>query len=145
MLLIGISLIIIEQFKRIKPEKILMAAIYFIIVYELYIFKNSVAGIFILGPIMIYLFYEALELFDRRIISQITYIIVGLLLKNGSVSTLTYIVFHWIVVRLGLLYFVFLPLFDNHIAFIVISTIGFMIFLYNIAGLIGIIDVQTEE
>ena len=145
MIWIGILLIVIEQFKRLKPEKIFMAAIYFIVVYELYTFKNSVASIFVLGPIMIYLFYEVLEIFDRKVVSKITYIIVGAILKNESVSTLAYIFLHWIVVRLGLLYFLFLPMLDSTIPFIITSIVGLFIFLYNIAGFLGIIDVETEE
>ena len=145
MLIIGIFLIILEQMKRINPLKILFASLYFIVIYEIYTFENTVANISILGPIMIYLFYEALELFDRKLISKVTFIIVGAILKNESASTLTYIVFHWVIIRFGLLYLLFLPLLDASAAFIATSTLGLFIFIYNLLVFFGVIQAEMEQ
>jgi uncharacterized membrane protein len=131
--------------KRINPLKILFASLYFIVIYEFYTFKNTVANISILGPIMIYLFYEALELFDRKLISKVTFIIVGAILKNESASTLTYIVFHWVIIRFGLLYLLFLPLLDDSAAFIATSTLGLFVFIYNSLAFFGVIQAEMEQ
>ena len=126
-LIIGIVSIIIQQIKRGDLVKIVSSVIYFVIIYELYIFKNPISSISFLGPIMIYFFYEALEIFDRLFLSWVTYSLVGILLYKTDANKDTYSIFHWLIVRFFLLYIIILPFLDKSVPFIIISIIGLIV------------------
>jgi len=127
--IIMLVIIVVEQFKRGDPTKIVSSAIYFFIVYELYEFQNNAVTVPVIGTIMIFLFYECLELLDRKVISKIAYTIVGVLCADSDVGRTAYTIMHWLVVRMIVLYVVLLPLFDRTAIFLLFSVIGLVIFI----------------
>lgn len=127
--IIMLVIIVVEQFKRGDPIKIFSNAIYFFIVYELYEFQNNAVTVPVMGTIIIFLFYECLELLDRKVISKIAYIIVGVLCADSDVERTTYTIMHWLVVRMIILYAVLLPLFDRTTIFLLLSFIGLVTFI----------------
>lgn len=143
-LVIASILILAEQAKRSNPIKIISSTIFFVICFEMYEFESSIPNIFIVGPIVIFFFYETVERLDRYILSGISYLIVGALLEGKGYTKLGYTVVHWLGVRLLLLYVVFLPMFDVNWVIIIFTISGIGIFISTWLNIFDIIDYPTD-
>ena len=122
-----LPIILVQQSHRDNLLKIISSAIYFWIVYKVYDFSNPISNLPFFGYIFVFMFYQFLELFDRKVLSYVTYGIVGAILEDKNAPMELYTLCHLLLVRLVLLYLIVLPLLDHSIIFAVISFLGLFV------------------
>lgn len=136
----AILIILYQQLHRGDFLKFISSAIFFYLCFEAYEFSSNIISIPVYGSIVLFFFYEAVEIIDRLFLSKISYEIVGLLLDGLGVSKEVYTVVHWLVVRLIILYFVVLPVLDNEGWIILMSIVGIIVVIGELSNKFNTLD-----